>query len=179
MRNNKQLSVFNFDNESVRVVNVDGDPWFVAKDVCTILGYKEPHKAVTRHCKGGMKRPVLTTKGYHDLWTIPEADLFRLAFRSEMEAAEQFVDWVAEEVLPSIRKTGAYQTAQVLPPQKPFSEWSTEEKKANITIVNSYGKHIGSEAARWMMWEQGFPKPPAHLLPSESQLSFWGRGFDA
>ncbi|WP_417448357.1 Bro-N domain-containing protein [Idiomarina abyssalis] len=179
MRDNKQLSVFNFDKESVRVVKVDGDPWFVAKDVCTILGYKEPHKAVTRHCKGGMKRPVLTTKGYHDLWTIPEADLFRLAFRSEMEAAEQFVDWVAEEVLPSIRKTGSYQTAQFLPPQKPLSEWTPDELKSKCTAANSYGKFWGKGAGRWAMEQLGFPMPPAHLMSTEVQLSFWGRDFNA
>ncbi len=98
----------------VRVVLRDGVTWFVAKDICEVLGYTNPSKAIKDHCKS----PLLLN--YNDslqlnldcsrngILIIPESDLYRLIIKSKLPAAEKFESWVMEEVLPSIRKKGSY-----------------------------------------------------------------------
>lgn len=103
------LSVFAFDSQAVRVVKVDGEPWFVGKDVAEVLGYARPNDALQQHCKGAVKRrPLSTPGGTQELRIISEPDMLRLIVGSKLPAAERFERWVFEEVLPSIRKTGAY-----------------------------------------------------------------------
>lgn len=96
---------------SVRVVEIDGDPWFVGKDVAEALGYEEPGSAIRQHCRGGVKyTPILDSLGRkQETRIISEPDLFRLVVNSQLPSAEKFERWVFEEVLPSIRKTGGYQ----------------------------------------------------------------------
>lgn len=99
---------------SVRVIQ-DGDKYlFCGADVAKALGYNEPHKAVARHCKGGMKRPILTNGGLQDMMVIPEGDVYRLITHSKLPSAERFEKWVFDEVLPCIRKHGAYMTDSIL-----------------------------------------------------------------
>ncbi|TXH38842.1 MAG: hypothetical protein E6Q94_01715 [Burkholderiaceae bacterium] len=103
------LNVFAFDSQAVRVVTVDGEPWFVGKDVAEVLGYANSADAITKHCKGVAKRyPLSTPGGTQELRIISEPDMLRLIVGSKLPAAERFERWVFEEVLPSIRKTGAY-----------------------------------------------------------------------
>lgn len=99
---------------SVRIIQ-DGDKYlFCGADVAKALGYNEPHKAVARHCKGGMKRPIPTNGGLQDMVVIPEGDVYRLITHSKLTSAERFEKWVFDEVLPCIRKHGAYMTDSVL-----------------------------------------------------------------
>lgn len=95
---------------SVRAFNVDGKAWFVGKDVAQALGYKEPHKAVSRHCKyDGMKRPVIDSMGRtQEVTLINEYDVIRLTLKSRLPQAERFEAWVVEEVIPQILRTGGY-----------------------------------------------------------------------
>lgn len=103
------LNIFAFDSQAVRVVMVDGEPWFVGKDVALVLGYVNPADAVTKHCKGIAKRyPLQTAGGMQEVRIISEPDMLRLIVGSKLPAAERFERWVFEEVLPSIRKTGSY-----------------------------------------------------------------------
>lgn len=110
---------FAFEGHDVRVVERDGEPWFVAKDVADILGYTNPQKAVRDHCKGAT--PVGGERGVHPLGLdpqtviIPERDVYRLIMRSKLPAAERFEEWVVAIVLPSIRKTGSYDAHQPAP----------------------------------------------------------------
>lgn len=101
-----------FEGHDIRLVSDNETVLFVASDVAKTLGYKEPHKAVTRHCKGGMKRPVLTGGGTQEMLVIREPDVYRLVTNSKLPAAEKFEMWVMEEVLPSIRKHGGYLTPE-------------------------------------------------------------------
>ena len=87
-------------------------PWaphcyFVAKDVAECLGYTNPRDAIKRHCRVSSLSRLTTTGGVKQVTIIPESDVFRLINGSTLPAAERFKDWVNEEVLPSIRKTGA------------------------------------------------------------------------
>jgi prophage antirepressor-like protein/predicted transcriptional regulator len=102
---------FNFENKNVRVVEIDGDPWFVAKDVCDALGYANSRKAVLDHCKAAERDGVTfrDAMGRDQNYTIiPERDVYRLIMRSNLPSAERFEELVVGEILPAIRKTGSY-----------------------------------------------------------------------
>lgn len=91
----------------VRVVMVGNDPWFYGTDVAKALGYENPARDVQRHCKKVNKfSPTESVGTPYNI--IPESDVYRLVMRSNLPNAEKFQDWVVEEVLPSIRKTGQY-----------------------------------------------------------------------
>lgn len=102
----------------VRVVEIDGETWFVAKDVAEALGYVNPSRSIQDHCNYvklfksndsvGLDIP---TRG---ILIIPESDVYALIFRSNLPSAEKFRRWICEEVLPSIRKHGAYLTGSTI-----------------------------------------------------------------
>lgn len=96
---------FDFKGAQVRVIEMEGEPWFVAKDVAVALGYSKPENAISRHCKAGTTTPK---QGGGVMTIIPERDLYRLIMKSQLSSAEAFEEWVVGEVLPSIRKTGSY-----------------------------------------------------------------------
>lgn len=112
-----ELKVFN-NNEfgDVRVVEVDNEPWFVGKDVAEILGYSNPRKALIDHVddedKGVTKCDTLG--GIQEITTINESGLYSLILSSKLPNAKKFKKWVTNEVLPSIRKHGAYMTDNTL-----------------------------------------------------------------
>ncbi|WP_243546194.1 BRO family protein [Pseudodesulfovibrio tunisiensis] len=104
---------FQFDQANVRVVQDDqGEPWFVAKDVAEVLGYADTDQAIRSHCKAALTSPVKMTGQARHMKIIPERDVYRLIMRSKLPAAERFEEWVVGEVLPTIRKHGAYMTPE-------------------------------------------------------------------
>lgn len=105
------LQQFNFQDHTVRVVlDDDNQPMFVAKDIATILGYADTSRAINAHCGGAViHRPISDSLGRsQEMRVIYEPDLYRLIFGSKLPSAQQFQNWVFEEVLPSIRTKGAY-----------------------------------------------------------------------
>lgn len=92
----------------VCILYEDGKPLFCGADVCKALGYKNQHDALTRHCKGVVKRYPLTNGGKQQVNFLPEGDLYRLITHSKLPSAEKFEHWVFDEVLPAIRKDGMY-----------------------------------------------------------------------
>lgn len=104
------LMVFNNENfGQVRTLTIENKPYFVGKDVATILGYSRPSEAIARHCKVTLKQRILTEGGQQEMSIIPEGDLYRLIIKSKLPKAQEFEEWVMDEVLPQIRKTGQYQ----------------------------------------------------------------------
>lgn len=104
---------FSFNQNQVRVVvGEDGNPWFVAKDVCSILDLGNTSRAVSR-LSDSMKGITSsnTLGGDQQVIIISESGLYKLVFTSRMPEADKFTDWIASEVLPSIRKTGSYSIA--------------------------------------------------------------------
>ena len=87
---------------------------FCGSDVAKALGYTNPSKALSDHCKGVTKRYTPTKSGTQEMSFIPESDLYRLVFSSKLPTAEKFTDWVTDEILPTIRKHGAYMTPDVI-----------------------------------------------------------------
>ncbi|KVE06293.1 hypothetical protein WI91_08065 [Burkholderia vietnamiensis] len=89
------------------MVTVDGEPWFVARDVTFVLGYVDAPKAIAAHCKAGRKvgdSPTL----HPQTVLIPERDVYRLVMRSKLPTAERFEEWGVGEVQPTIRETGSF-----------------------------------------------------------------------
>ncbi|HGW6118434.1 Bro-N domain-containing protein [Serratia marcescens] len=101
-----------FEGLAVRCVMIDGQPYFIAKDVAMALGYKRPDQAIATHCEDAMNLPPKTggSLGGLDsrLKVIPESDVYALIFGSKLESAQRFRKWVTKEVLPSIRKSGGF-----------------------------------------------------------------------
>jgi len=102
---------FKTDDFAIRVIDIEGEPWFVGKDIAEALGYSDTVNAIKLHCRGVVKHhPISDSLGRkQNTRLINEPDLFRLVVNSQLPAAEQFEQWVFEEVLPTIRKTGGYQ----------------------------------------------------------------------
>lgn len=107
----KELQIFdNAEFGKIRTLFEDGKVLFCAKDVATALGYKDTVNAIKQHCRGVVKRHLIDSLGRdQETSFIPEGDVYRLTFSSKLQNAEHFTDYVTEEVLPSIRKTGGYQ----------------------------------------------------------------------
>jgi anti-repressor protein len=106
---------FEFAGTPVRVLQPEhaaGGPLFNAGDVATALGYARPRDAIAQHCEGAVKRRVPTAGGEQEVTFIPEPDLYRLIFRSNLPAAKAFEAWVVGTVLPSVRKHGGYVAGQ-------------------------------------------------------------------
>ena len=108
-----------FSNEefgNIRTLEVNGEPYFVGKDVAEILGYSNPRKAIIDHIdeedKGVTKCD--TPGGLQDLTIINESGLYSLIFSSKLEKAKQFKHWVTSEVLPAIRKHSVYAVDELL-----------------------------------------------------------------
>jgi len=123
---------FQSQDFSIRAVEIDGEPWFVGKDVAEALGYVNQADAVSRYCKGVAKRyPLETAGGIQKIRLINEPDLFRLVVNSKLPSAEKFERWVFEEVLPAIRKTGKY---QVKPEFNQIKQTSEAAKAFNVVF---------------------------------------------
>lgn len=104
-----QVATFNFNNFPIRTVNIDGQPWFIARDVCECLGISNYRDALSRlrDSEKGVGSTD-TLGGNQEVSIINEPGLYRLTFTSRKPEAQDFQDWVYSEVLPAIRQTGAY-----------------------------------------------------------------------
>lgn len=107
-----ELQVFNFNENQIRTLLINNEPYFIGKDVANILAYNEPHKAITRHVDEDdrMKHPIIDELGRkQETWLINESGLYSLILSSKLPTAKKFKRWVTSEVLPAIRRTGQYQ----------------------------------------------------------------------
>ena len=104
-------SIFSFDNHSLRVELINGEPSFLARDLCTTLGYKNVKQTLEDHVdpKDVSKRYTLTAGGRQLMSWVNESGMYALIFGSKLPSAIKFKRWVTSEVLPAIRKTGRYE----------------------------------------------------------------------
>lgn len=125
MTNN--VTTFNFNTNPIRVVEIDANPWFVAADVCKTLQIQlqaggEPNVTVALRKldqdEVSLYR-IQGNSGERQVKIISESGLYKLVMRSDKPQAKAFQDWVTREVLPSIRKTGAYVVGQPSIQQNP------------------------------------------------------------
>ena len=120
-----QMEIFkNPEFGSIRVIEENGNYLFCGTDIAAALGYSNPRKAVRDHTRGGTKRSIGVQTGKKadgtpamqmvEMLFIPEGDVYRLIVHSKLPSAERFEKWVFDEVLPTIRKHGAYITREKL-----------------------------------------------------------------
>lgn len=107
-----KLQLFNFENQQVRTLTVNEEPYFVGKDVATILGYKNGSRDINTHVdeEDKLKYQISTAGQMRDQILINESGLYSLILSSKLPNAKKFKRWVTSEVLPTIRKHGAYMT---------------------------------------------------------------------
>lgn len=108
--------LFNFKGNQVRTVTIDNEPYFVGKDVADILGYKKPENAIANHVDDEDKTSTLiqgTGSNYKSKAVIiNESGLYSLILGSKLPQAKEFKHWITNDVLPTIRKHGAYMTPE-------------------------------------------------------------------
>lgn len=125
-----ELKVFNNpDFGTIRTLELNGEPWFVGKDVAEVLGYSDTAQAIRKHTDAEEKGVVemTTPGGRQPITIINESGLYSLILSSKLPTAKKFKRWVTSEVLPSIRKTGGYIAGQ--------ETMSTEELMAKALMV--------------------------------------------
>ena len=111
------MDISTFNNSEfgeIRTIQKDDKVLFCGSDVARALGYARPADAISAHCKGGCVLPTPSAGGVQNTKFITEGDIYRLIAHSKLPGAERFERWVFDEVLPSIRKHGAYMTDDVL-----------------------------------------------------------------
>ena len=114
---NNEIEIFkNGEFGEIRTLLINDEPWFVGKDVTEILGYSNPSKALSDHVdeEDKLNNKSLSSLGQRGGWIINESGLYSLILSSKLPTAKKFKKWVTSEVLPSIRKHGAYMTNETL-----------------------------------------------------------------
>ena len=118
----------------IRGMEVNGKPYVVAKDVAKALGYKDTTNAIKQHCKWVVKyhlpHPQSNSKTI-EVNMIPEGDVYRLIIKSKLPSAQKFEEWVMDEVLPEIRRTGGYIDEGATPQQ-------LEQLQQKINMLTNY-----------------------------------------
>lgn len=107
--------LFNFNNHELRVVIQSNEPWFVAKDVCEVLEYKDTEVALRKlEDDEKMIRKIYVSSKMRDVYLVNESGLYSLVFRSNKPESKIFKKWVTGEVLPAVRKHGVYASQETL-----------------------------------------------------------------
>lgn len=168
----------------VRTVEIDGTPWLVGKDVATALGYAKPQNAISRHVDPEDQKvaPIQGTPGgEQEMLIINESGLYSLILSSKMPKAKAFKRWVTSEVLPAIRKTGAYESFQA---QQHIEQLEATNTRLNaaiqavgsakaeladvINLRNDFIKHRDNYKARYMQAKTDYGKICDNLRQAES-----------
>lgn len=154
-----ELQIFkNSSFGNLEVLTIEGKQWFPAIKVAEILGYANPRKAIRDHSKekGVTIRSVLSNGGTQNKKFIDEGNLYRLITKSKLPQAEQFEEWVFDDVLPTLRKTGSYQVKPLTTSEQIqlIAQGNTELDERVTVIEESYpimhgqAKHIQQLVAR-------------------------------
>ena len=113
------IQTFTYQSSTVRTVERDGEPWFVLKDVCDVLGiskYRDVSERLDPDERGSVR--VDTPGGPQTMTAVNESGLYSVILRSDKPEAKPFRKWVTSEVIPSIRRTGSYQKKQLTPAEQ-------------------------------------------------------------
>ena len=185
---NKSIQVFKYEGSEVRTVEINGEVWFVGKDVATVLGYQRQADAIAAHVeeedKGVGKIP--TPGGVQDMTVINESGLYSLIFSSQLPTAKQFKHWVTSEVLPQIHKTGSYSPKHELPGITPeiINSAKTVYQLAGIEgnqLVLAVDKYFKSYTGRSALEVAGIrlEAPTKHQILTPTEISEYFGGLSA
>lgn len=170
-----EIQNFAFEENLVRIVMRDEEPWFVGKDVCGALSISKHHQALSKlddDERGtyvvGTPLPETRNGGAQEMIIISEPGLYRLIFSSRKEEAERFKRWIAHDVLPSLRKYGFYAmpSPQDLEAEPDDRIASSTERRHAIDLLREYRLLFGNERARQLWQKIGLP----HIITSDGPL---------
>ena len=117
----RELQVYNYGEQPIRIIGIEGESWFVGKDVAEALGYQRPADAIAAHVdeEDKLTRQFTDSGQGRDMTVINESGVYSLIFSSQLPTAKKFKRWVTSEVLPQIRRTGSYSIGKkkILPAQ--------------------------------------------------------------
>lgn len=132
-----ELQIYKYENTSVRTIKIDGETWWVLKDICDILDLGSPHKISSRLDEDEKGRTLIPTLGgTQEVAVVNESGLYHVILRSNKPKAKPFRKWVTNEVLPSIRRTGNYSVQDgVYFPPKATSAGEVSSLIKNIRIT--------------------------------------------
>ena len=190
-----ELRVFAYDESVLRTVQIGGEPWFVGKDVAGALGYVNPKKALEDHVDEEDKQifqrsrnvtfenqPVAFDVPNRGLTIINESGMYSLIFGSRLTEAKKFKRWVTSEVLPALRKTGAYSVGAPAPSPSDRTEALAALAKslAEVRRLHKAGLVTAEDAnrmARSAFGMAGAPVQDASIVLDDSELATSVRAF--
>ncbi|MED5545658.1 MAG: BRO family protein [Pseudomonadota bacterium] len=152
------LLAYQFDEEPVRVIMLDGEPWFIANDLCRVLGINNARMALTRlddDEKGVSSTDTLG--GQQEMSIISESGMYALVLGSRKPDARRFRKWVTSEVLPALRRTGRYQLTELEPAPPQATDLDPPRMLAGVSVVREARRLYGPAAARSLWAQVGLP----------------------
>ncbi len=162
-----EIIPFDFEEQAVRVTTRDGDPWFVAADVCRVLEIVNTSQAVARLDDDERDTVNLNTlcqtegiRGNPNAAIVSESGLYALIVRSDKPAAKRFRKWITAEVLPTIRRTGSYTLTPPAPTAEPMRFGATMSDRDWLAFIRE-ARLLGGVKAGRRMWGMS-PFPPLH-----------------
>ena len=171
----KHIQVFNnTEFGEIRTMEINGEPWFVGKDIAAALGYSNPRDAISKHVDDEDKNSVAIrdgNKGNPNQVIINESGMYSLILSSKLEGAKRFKRWVTSEVLPSIRKTGAYATNSAAAELK--------ARELRVKEMNAQARLINAETRRLLILqkEKGLSKVAVDALAVRAMEDVTGKDF--
>ena len=156
---NNSIQRFDFKGAALRtLIDENGEPWFVAKDVCDVLGYANASKAISDHVdsEDKLNNESLSSLGQRGGWLVNESGLYSLVLSSKLPTAKEFKRWVTHEVLPQIRKTGGYiptseadDDMTILAKAVMIGQRTMEAQKQTIAAQQSRIDELQPKASAW------------------------------
>lgn len=168
MKNN--IVAFHYEEQQVRTIEKNGEPWFVGKDVADILGYTDTAQAVRKHIDDEDKGVVemTTPGGKQNMVIINESGLYSLILSSKLPTAKKFKRWVTSEVLPSLRKTGEYKITPAQQNRLDIMERNSRAREASLWLrisaqvkSDTYRQVCASYASTVLAGREVIPLPPS------------------
>ncbi len=168
----KEIQVFNFEQNEVRTLQVNNQPYFVLADVCKVLGLTTPKKVADRLDSDEKGVSLIHTPGgKQNMTIITESGLYAVILRSDKPQAKQFRKWITAEVLPTLRKTGTYtvkKTAEDKARMLATREENVKVRKAQLLFrvsekcgVESYKQVLHSHITLMLTGQELLPLPKA------------------
>lgn len=155
-----------FENEqfgNIRTVELNGEAWFIGKDIATALGYEAARNAIANHVAEDDKltHEISASGQKRSMTLINESGLYSLIFGSKLESAKEFKHWVTSEVLPSIRKTGTYEKpARDVPQDSPLAKARfLHEVAASYSDLPEYRQILDAYAVKEVVGTFALPLP--------------------
>ncbi len=170
-----EVSIFDFGDSPIRTLTINNKPYFVARDICLALGYVKPENAVKQHCRATLKQGIIDKLGREqEMTVIPESDLYRLTFKSELPAAQRFEEWVTDDVLPTLRQTGEYS----LKKDEEIDDISLDYDAGNIQVAEFELRAIkvicqlfGRDAAKQAYMSSKYLPKPIYAIDGKKDAS--------